>query len=438
MIREGFKNIAAGADPLGLKMGVKKAVNAILNKLMEISTPVKGKEQIIQVATITAKDEEIGNLIADAMEKVGRDGVITIEESRGTGLEIEYVEGMQFERGYISSYFTTDVSNMRAVVEDPYILLTDKKISNVNDILPVLEKLLKITKNLVLIVDDLTGDALATVVVNKLRGNINILAIKAPGYGDRRKEMLQDIATLTGGIILSDDTGQRLDDISAEYLGRARRVISDKDRTTIIEGKGSVEAIEGRVNQIKSQLEKSSSSFDREDLKKRIARLSSGVAVIKVGAATENEMIDKKYRLEDALAATKASVEEGILPGGGISLLQSTEALNQLNLIEDEATGASIVRKAIAEPIRLIAENAGKDGAVVIDKIVNSPIGFGYNAETDQFGNMIDMGIVDPTKVVKAELENAASVACTVLVTESIVVNIAENGKSTNTENKNP
>jgi chaperonin GroEL len=337
---------------------------------------------------------------------------------------------MQLERGYISSYFVTDTNSMKAIIEDPYILITDKKISNINDILPALETLLRITKNLVIIADDLTGDALATVVYNKLRGNMNVLAIRAPGYGDRRKEVLQDLAFLTGGIVISDETGHKLDSIGIEQLGRARRVTADKDKSTIIEGKGSDEAIEGRIKQIKVQLENSESSFDRDDRQRRIARLSSGVAVIKVGAATEAEMTDKKYRLEDALAATKASIEGGILPGGGISLLQSIKVLNTLNLIEDEATGANIVKKAIEEPIRLIASNAGKDGSIIVDRIINSEIGIGYNAETDQFGNMVEMGVIDPTKVVKAELENAASVACTVLITELLVANdISEDEK---------
>jgi chaperonin GroEL len=430
MIDEGFKNIAAGADPIKLKRGIKKAIDAIIDELTKMSASVKGKDQIIQVATITAKDDEIGNLLADVMERVGREGVITVEESKGTRFETEYVEGMQLERGYISSYFVTDTNSMKAIIEDPYILITDKKISNINDILPALETLLRITKNLVIIADDLTGDALATVVYNKLRGNMNVLAIRAPGYGDRRKEVLQDLAFLTGGIVISDETGHKLDSIGIEQLGRARRVTADKDKSTIIEGKGSDEAIEGRIKQIKVQLENSESSFDRDDRQRRIARLSSGVAVIKVGAATEAEMTDKKYRLEDALAATKASIEGGILPGGGISLLQSIKVLNTLNLIEDEATGANIVKKAIEEPIRLIASNAGKDGSIIVDRIINSEIGIGYNAETDQFGNMVEMGVIDPTKVVKAELENAASVACTVLITELLVANdISEDEK---------
>jgi chaperonin GroEL len=429
IINEGFKNIAAGAEPISLKRGIEKATSAILDELARVSTPVKGKEQIVQVATITAKDTEIGNLIADVMEKVGKDGVITIEESKGTKYETEYVEGMQFDRGYISGYFVTDAARMEAAIEDPYILITDKKISAIAEILPSLERILQVTKNLLIIAEDLDGEALATLVVNKLRGTMNVLAVKAPGFGDRRKAMLQDIAVLTGGTVISEEVGRKLDSINPEDLGQARRVVADKDKTTIIEGKGAPEAIQDRIKQIKAQIEETDSDFDREKLQERQARLAGGVAVIKVGAATETEMKEKKHRVEDALSATRAAVEEGILPGGGISLLNSLKVLKKLDVSGDEATGVNIIKKAVEEPIRLIAENAGKDGAVVADTVKKSPVGVGYNAEADKYGNMVEMGIIDPTKVVRSALENAASIANMVLVTESLVADIPEKEK---------
>ncbi|MDD4874196.1 MAG: chaperonin GroEL [Dehalococcoidales bacterium] len=429
IINEGFKNIAAGAEPLALKKGIEKATKAILQNLAEISTPVKGKEQIIQVATITAKDTEIGNLIADVMEKVGKDGVITIEESKGTDFETDFVEGMQFDRGYLSAYFVTDAARMEAVLEDPYILITDKKINAIADILPSLEKILQVTKNLLIIAEDIEGEALATLVVNKLRGTLNVLAVKSPGFGDRRKAMLQDIATLTGGTVITEDVGRKLDTVEASDLGRARRVSSDKDKTTIIEGKGDIKDIQDRIKQLKSQIEETDSEFDREKLQERMARLAGGVAVIKVGAATETEMKEKKHRVEDALSATKAAVEEGILPGGGISLLNSLKALDKLDVSGDELTGVNIVRKAVEEPIRLIASNAGKDGAVIADAVKKSPPGVGYNAETDTFGNMVEMGIIDPTKVVRSAITNATSIAVMVLITESLVADIPEKEK---------
>ncbi len=426
IVNEGFRNIAAGAEPLALKRGVEKATDAILDELARVSTPVKGKEQIVQVATITAKDHEIGGLISDVMEKVGKDGVITIEESKGTKYETEYVEGMQFDRGYISGYFVTDTARMEAVIEDPHVLITDKKISAISEILPSLERILQTTKNLFIIAEDLDGEALATLVVNKLRGTMNILAVKAPGFGDRRKAMLQDIATLTGATVITEEVGRKLDSINPEDLGQARRVVSDKDNTTIIEGKGDPEAIKDRIKQIKAQIEETDSDFDREKLQERQARLSGGVAVIKVGAATETEMKEKKHRVEDALAATRAAVEEGILPGGGISLLNSLKALKKLDVSGDEATGVNIVRKAVEEPIRLIASNAGKDGSVVADAVKKSKPGCGYNAETDTYGNMVEMGIIDPTKVVRSALVNASSIANMILVTESLVADIPE------------
>jgi chaperonin GroEL len=430
IITEGFKNIAAGAEPISLKHGIEKATNTIVDELKRASTPVKGKEQIIQVATITAKDTEIGNLIADVMEKVGKDGVITIEESKGTKFETDYVEGMQFDRGYTSAYFVTDTGRMESIIEDPHILITDKKISSIQEILPSLERILQATKNLLIIADDVEGEALATLVVNKLRGTLNVAAVKAPGFGDRRKAMLEDIAILTGGKVISEDVGRKLDSVTVEDLGKARRVEVNKDKTTIIEGKGSEAEIKDRIKQIKAQIDETESDFDREKLQERMARLAGGVAVIKVGAATETEMKEKKHRVEDALAATRAAVEEGILPGGGIGLMNSLPALDKLDVCGDEATGVNIIRKAVEEPIRWIANNAGKDGAVVVNSVKNSEKGVGYNAETDEYGNMVDMGIIDPTKVVRSALVNAASIAGMVLVTESLVADIPEKEKT--------
>ena len=430
IITEGFKNIAAGAEPISLKHGIEKATGAIVDELKRASTPVKGKEQIIQVATITAKDTEIGNLIADVMEKVGKDGVITIEESKGTKFETDYVEGMQFDRGYTSAYFVTDTARMESIIEDPLILITDKKISSIQEILPSLERILQATKNLLIIADDVEGEALATLVVNKLRGTLNVVAVKAPGFGDRRKAMLEDIAILTGGKVISEDVGRKLDSVTVEDLGKARRVEVNKDKTTIIEGKGSETEIKDRIKQIKAQIEETESDFDREKLQERMARLAGGVAVIKVGAATETEMKEKKHRVEDALAATRAAVEEGILPGGGIGLMNSLPVLDKLDVCGDEATGVNIISKAVEEPIRWIANNAGKDGAVVVNSVKNSETGVGYNAETDKYGNMVDMGIIDPTKVVRSALVNAASIASMVLVTESLVADIPEKEKT--------
>ncbi|MFA5451563.1 MAG: chaperonin GroEL, partial [Dehalococcoidales bacterium] len=411
MISEGFKNIAAGADALGLKRGIEKATSAIMQELKTVSTPVKGRDQIVQVATITAKDSQIGNLIADAMQEVGNDGVITVEESKGTEYETEFVKGMQFDRGYSSAYFVTDTARMETVIDDPYILITDKKITAIADILPTLEKILQVTKNLLIIAEDVEGEALATLVVNKLRGTMNVLAVKAPGFGDRRKAMLQDIAILTGGQVISEEIGRKLDAVEIEDLGQARKVVSDKDNTTIVEGKGDPQAIADRIKQLKAQIEETKSDFDREKLQERMARLAGGVAVIKVGAATETEMKEKKHRVEDALAATRAAIEEGILPGGGISLLNSLKVIDSLSLTGDEATGANIVKKAVEEPIRAIANNAGFDGAVIADAVKKSKPGIGFNASTGEFGEMVNMGIIDPTKVTRAALQNAASIA---------------------------
>jgi len=426
IINGAFKNIAAGAEPINLKRGIEKATEAILDELKRASTPVKGRQQIVQVATITAKDPEIGELIADVMEKVGKDGVITIEESKGIKYETEYVEGMQFDRGYISPYFVTDPGRMETVIEDPYILMTDRKIETVAELLPGLEKMLQITKNLVIVCENVEAEALATLVVNKLRGTINVLAVKAPGFGDRQKAMLEDMALLTGGQVLSKETGRKLDSVTEADLGRARKVMANKDKTTIIEGKGSPQAIKDRIKQIKAQIDEVESAFDREKLQERQAALVGGVAVIAVGAATETEMKERKARVEDALSATRAAVEEGILPGGGVGLLNALPVLDKLKLEGDEATGAKIVRKAILEPIRWIAINAGKDGSVVMEEVRKSPPGIGYNAETDEYGSMVEMGIIDPTMVVRAELENGASIANMVLITESLVATIKE------------
>ena len=430
IITHGFKNIAAGAESMALKRGIEKAVDSVIEELKKASTEVKGKEQIAQVATITAKDKKIGELIAEVMEKVGKDGVITVEESKGITYETEFVEGMQFDRGYISAYFITNADKMESVIEDPYILITDKKISAVADILPALEKILQTSKNLLIIAEDVDGEALATLVVNKLRGTLNVLAVKAPGYGDRRKEMLEDIAILTGGKVISEEVGRKLDSVTIEDLGKARRVSSDKDNTTIVEGKGKEADIKARIKQIKVQIEETTSDFDREKLQERMAKLSGGVAVIKVGAATEVELKERKHRVEDALSATRAAVEEGILPGGGVGLLNALPALDKIKAEGDEATGVDIIRKAVEEPIRWIANNAGKDGSVIVDTVKKSKKGIGYDAEKDEFGNMIEKGIIDPTKVVRSALQNAASIASMVLITESLVADIPEKEKS--------
>jgi len=429
IITEGFKNVAAGAEPMALKKGIEKATQAIVAELKRVSTEVKGKEQIAQVGTITAVDKEIDDLIAEVMEKVGKDGVITVEESKGIKYETEFVEGMQFDRGYVSAYFITNAEKMETVIEDPYILITDKKISAVSDLLPALEKILQVSKNLLIVAEDVDGEALATLVVNKLRGTINVLAVKAPGFGDRRKAMLEDMAILTGGKVISEEVGRKLDSVTVEDLGRARRVTANKDNTTIVEGKGSEEAIKGRIKQIKAQIEETTSDFDREKLQERQAKLVGGVAVIKVGAATEVELKERKHRVEDALSATRAAVEEGILPGGGVALLRATSVLKKLQVSGDELTGVNIVKKAVEEPIRWIAINAGRDGSVIVDAVKKSKAGVGYDAEADDFGDMVEKGIIDPTKVVRSALENAASIASMVLITESLVTDIPEKEK---------
>lgn len=430
MLHEGMKNVAAGANPMALKRGIEKAVDAAVAEIRKISTPVSGKEQIAQVASISAADKEIGKLIADVMEKVGKDGVITVEESKGIKFETEYVEGMQFDRGYISPYFVTNADRMEAMLEDPYLLITDKKISAVSEILPVLEKLLQVTKNLVIIAEDVEGEALATLVVNKLRGTINCIAVKAPGFGDRRKAMLEDIAILTGGTVISEEIGRKLDSATLDDLGRARKVLSDKDNTTIVEGKGADDKIQGRIKQIRTQIDETTSDFDREKLQERLARLAGGVAIIKVGAATEVELKEKKHRVEDALSATRAAVEEGIVPGGGTALINVIPAVQKVKTKGDEATGVNIVIKALEHPLKQIALNAGKEGSVAVEAVKKAKKGVGYDAEADEYVNMVERGIIDPAKVTRAGLENAASIAAMVLTTESLVTDIPEKEKA--------
>jgi chaperonin GroEL len=431
IIGEGFKNIAAGADAMALKHGIDKGVESIVGELKRMSIPVAGKEQVAQVAAISAIDQEIGNLIADVMEKVGKDGVITVEEGKGLQFETEYVEGMKFDRGYISPYFITNAEQMRAELENPYILITDKKISAINDILPALEKIVQTSKNLVILAEDIEGESLATLVVNKLRGTLSPLAVKAPGFGDRRKAMLQDIAVLTGGTVISEEVGRKLDSVTVADLGQARKVIADKDNTTIVEGKGTTKDIEARIKQIRSEIDISTSDYDKEKLQERLAKLAGGVAVIKVGGATETELKEKKHRVEDALSATRAAVEEGILPGGGVALINALSALKKLKLEGDEATGVNLLKRAVEEPLRCIAENSGREGSVVINAIKESKPGIGYDALKDEVGvNMIERGIVDPLKVTRSALQNGASIASMILTTESLVTDIPEKEKA--------
>ncbi len=431
IISEGFKNIAAGADSMALKRGIEKGVEAIVAELKKMSIPVAGREQVAQVASISAIDQEIGRLIADVMEKVGKDGVITVEEGKGLEFETEFVEGMKFDRGYISPYFITNAEQMRAELEDPYILITDKKISAINDILPALEKIVQVSKNLVIIAEDVEGESLATLVVNKLRGTLSPLAIKAPGFGDRRKAMLQDIAVLTGGTVISEEIGRKLDSVTVQDLGQARKVIADKDNTTVVEGKGKTKDIEARIKQIRSEIEISTSDYDKEKLQERLAKLAGGVAVIKVGGATETELKEKKHRVEDALSATRAAVEEGILPGGGVALLNALSALKKVKVEGDEATGVNLLKRALEEPLRCIATNSGREGSVVINAVRESKPGIGYDALKDELGvNMIERGIVDPLKVTRSALQNGSSIACMILTTESLVTDIPEKEKT--------
>ncbi|MBE0415207.1 MAG: chaperonin GroEL [Dehalococcoidia bacterium] len=430
MVHEGLKNVAAGANPMAIKRGIERATAAILEELKKQSVPVTTKEQVSQVAAISAADEEIGNLIAEVMEKVGKDGVITVEEGKGIKFETEYVEGMQIDRGYISPYFITNPERMEVVLEEPYILLTDKKISPVSDLLPPLEKMLQVSKNILIIAEDVDGEALATLVVNKLRGTLNCLAVKAPGFGDRRKAMLEDMAILTGGTVITEEMGRKLDSATVADLGRARRVVSTKEETTIIEGKGSDDAIKARIKQVKTQIEDTTSEFDKEKLQERLAKLAGGVAVIKVGAATEVELKEKKHRVEDALSATKAAVEEGIVAGGGVAFINALPCLDKVEGEGDEATGVRIVSRALEEPMRMIATNAGREGSVVVDAVKKSPPGVGYDALRDDYANMQERGVIDPAKVTRAGLENAASVAAMVLTTESLITDIKEKEKA--------
>ncbi len=435
IINEGLRNVAAGANPMLIKRGLEAGARVIVESIRKQARAVEGRAEIANVAAISAADKEIGELIAEVMEKVGKDGVITVEEGKGLGFEKEYTEGMQIDRGYISAYFITNPERMEAVVEDAYILVTDKKISSVNDILPLLEKALQVTKNLVIIAEDVEGEALATLVVNKLRGTLNCLAVKAPGFGDRRKAMLQDIAILTGANLISEELGRKLDSATVDDLGRARKVVSTKDETTIIEGYGSEEEIKKRIEQIKAQIEVTTSDFDREKLQERMAKLVGGVAVIKVGAATEVELKEKKHRVEDALSATRAAVEEGIVPGGGVALLNAIPALDSLNLQGDEATGVTILRRALEEPMRQIAENAGYDGSVVVNRVrelqkqQNNP-NIGFDVLAEDYGDMLAKGIIDPAKVTRSAVENAVSIAAMILTTEALVTDIPEKEKS--------
>ena len=421
MIHEGMRNVAAGANPMVLKKGIETAVKTLVEEIKSVSKSVNSKSEIAQVATISSADAEIGNYIADAMEKVGKEGVITVEESKGMETSLSVVEGMQFDRGYISPYMVTDTDKMEAVMNDPYILITDKKISSINEILPILEQVVKMGKELVVIAEDLDGEALATIVVNKLRGTFKALAVKAPGFGDRRKAMLEDIAILTGGQVISEEVGRKLDSVIIEDLGRARQVHSSKENTTIVDGMGDKEAIAARVEMIKKQIADTTSDFDKEKLQERLAKLSGGVAVIEIGAATEVEMKDKKYRVEDALNATRAAVEEGIVAGGGTTFVDILPALDKLEAEGDVKTGINIVRRAIEEPVRQIANNAGLEGSVVVAEVKKAGVGIGYDAANDKYVNMIEAGIVDPAKVTRSALQNAASIAAMVLTTETLV-----------------
>jgi chaperonin GroEL len=436
ILHEGFKNVTAGANPMQIKHGLEKATQAVVEAVKKSAIPVKGREEIGQVASISANDAEIGDLIADVMDKVGKDGVITVEEGRGLQYETEYVEGMQFDRGYISAYFVTNADRMESVLEEPYILITDKKISAIADIVPTLEKVLQAgKKDLLIIAEDIDGEALATLVVNKLRGVINVLAVKAPGFGDRRKEMLRDIAILSGGKVISEEVGRKLDSVQLEDLGQARRVVATKDDTTLIEGKGDQTEIQGRMKQIKAQIEETTSDYDKEKLQERLAKLAGGVAIIKVGAGTEVELKEKKHRVEDALSATRAAVEEGIVPGGGVVLLNAQKALADLKLEGDEAVGVTIMRRALEEPMRQIAMNGGYDGSVVIETVrrhqtekKNQKLGF--NVLTGEYVDMVKAGIVDPAKVTHSAVENAASIAAMVLTTEAMVTEKPEKEKA--------
>ena len=432
IVTEGLKVVAAGANPMLIKRGLDKGAEALVAELKSQAKPVRDRADIAHVASISAADTEIGELIAEVMEKVGKDGVITVEESKGIAFEKEYTDGMQIDRGYISAYFVTNSERMEAELEEPYILITDKKISAINEVLPVLEKVLQVTKNLVLIAEDIDGEALATLVVNKLRGTINVLAIKAPGFGDRRKAMLQDIAILTGGTVISEEIGRKLDSATVEDLGRARRVLSDKDSTTFIEGRGDEQGIKARIEQIRAQIETTTSDFDRVKLQERQAKLVGGVAVLKVGGATEPELKEKKHRVEDALSTARAAVEEGIVPGGGVALINAIPALdNVVTNNDDEKFGVQILRRALEEPMRILARNAGEEGAVIIDTVrrhqkEKGDTSYGYNVLTGEFGSMLEQGVVDPVKVTRSAVQNAVSIAGLLLTTEALITDLPE------------
>ncbi len=439
IVHEGLKNVAAGANPMALKRGIEKACEKVVDYIKENSIPVTTRQQMEQVAAISANnDPEIGALVGEVMEKVGKDGVITVEEAKGIKTEVEYVEGMNFDRGYISPYFITNPERMECVIEDPFILITDKKLSSVNDILPALERVLQAgSKNVLIICDDLEGEALATLVVNKLRGTLNACAVKAPGFGDRRKDNLGDIATITGGQVVSEELGRRLDQVQISDFGRARKVVVTKEETTIIEGRGDPQRIQERIKAVKAALEEATSDWDREKLQERLGKLSGSVAVIKVGAATETELKEKKHRVEDAVQATRAAVEEGIVPGGGVTYINALETLKNLQLEDpDEMTGVNILRRALEEPARRIAINAGQDGSVIVQKIKALPKGHGYDAQRDEFGDMVERGIIDPVKVTRSALENAVSIAAMVLTTNCLVAEIPEKKKEERREHE--
>ena len=430
IVNEGIKNLTAGANPMILNKGIEKAASQVLESIKKQAHPIKdNSDKITQVATISAQNEEIGNKIAEALKKVGSNGVVTVEEGKGLELVIDYKEGMEFDKGFSSAYFITNPDTMEATIEDAYILLTDKKISSIQELLPFLEKLVKVSKNLVIIADEVDGEALATLVVNKLRGTFNVLAVEAPGFGDRRKEMLQDIAILTGGTVISEDVGRKLEEVTLEDLGQADRVTSDKDNTVIVGGKGDKKLIEGRVKQIKAELDKTTSDFDKEKLEERLAKLSGGVAVIEVGAATEMEMKEKQERVKDAVSATKAAIEEGIVPGGGVVLLTAAKVIDLKGLAGDELTGAKIVQKAMESPMKLLAENAGEDGNVVVANVRKKEQGVGFNVLTGEYLDMIKAGIIDPAKVTRTALQNAVSVATMILTTECLITDIIEKDK---------
>jgi chaperonin GroEL len=433
IVHEGLRNVTAGANPMQIKRGLEMATDAVVNAIKKMATPVEDKHEIANVASISAADSEIGDLIAEVMDKVGKDGVVTVEESKGREFETEYVEGMQFDRGYISAYFVTNPEAMEAVITDPYVLIHDKKISAATDIVPLMEKLLQRSKrDLVIIAEDVDGEALATLVLNKLRGMFNVLAVKAPGFGDRRKAMLQDIAILTGGTVITEELGRKLESVTLDDLGTAAKVVSDKDNTTIVEGKGQLKEIKGRIEQIKAEIENTTSDYDKEKLQERLAKLSGGVAIIRVGAATETELKEKKHRVEDALSATRAAVEEGIVPGGGVALVNSIDSLKRVKSDdEDVQTGINIMRRALEEPMRRIAANAGQDGAVIIDTVrrmskEKENKNIGYNVLTAGFEDMVKSGIIDPAKVTRSAVENAASIAAMILTTDALITDIPE------------